>query len=342
MTKDTPRGAERDRRSRGVAVVTGGSAGVGRATVRLLARRGYDVGILARGEDGLEAAAAEVESLGGRALAISADVADAEAVQRAARRIDSTIGPIEVWINNAMTTVFAPVRQIAPAEYERATQVTYLGTVWGTMAALSCMRPRNRGTIVQVGSALAYRAIPLQAPYCGAKHAIRGFTDSLRTELLHDRSRIRLSMVQLPALNTPQFTWCEAKLPRQPQPVPPIYQPEVAAQGIVFAAESRRREVWVGAPTYQTILGQKVAPGLLDRYLARNGWEAQQTDQPADPDRPSNLFEPVPGDHGARGPFHDRSRTWSPALELSEKRGWIAAGLALLAGAGYVASRRGR
>lgn len=315
-----------------VAVVTGGSAGVGRATVRRLAARGYDVGILARGADGLRATCDEARSAGARALAVAADVADEWAVERAARRIEATLGPIDVWINNAMTTVFAPFDQIRPDEYERATRVTYLGTVWGTMAALARMRERDRGTIVQVGSALAYRGIPLQAPYCGAKHAIRGFTDSLRSELIHEGSNVHLTMVQLPALDTPQFDWCETKLPRRPQPVPPIYEPEVAADAIVYAAEGRRREVWVGAPTYKAILGQRLAPGLLDHYLAHAAWEGQQTDQPVARKRPSNLFAPVAGDHGARGGFHDRARSWSPMLTLTKRRRWVAAGAVLLAG----------
>ena len=256
-----------------VVVVTGASAGVGRATVRAFAKRGCSVGLIARGSEGLDAAAAEVRGEGGRAAAVSADVADAEALDRAADEIERALGPIDVWVNVAMTTVYAPFGEITPAEYKRATEVTYLGYVYGTMAALRRMRRRNLGTIVQVGSALSYRAIPLQAPYCGAKFAIRGFTDALRSELLHDGSGIHITMVQMPALNTPQFNWGRNKLPMRPQPVPPIYQPEVAADAIVFASSARLREVWVGSSTFKAILANKMAPWLLDRYLANFGYE---------------------------------------------------------------------
>ena len=243
-----------------VVVVTGASAGVGRATVRAFAKRGCSVGLIARGSEGLDAAAAEVRGEGARAAAVSADVADAEALDRAADQIERELGPIDVWVNVAMTTVYAPFGEITPAEYKRATEVTYLGYVYGTMAALRRMRRRNLGTIVQVGSALSYRAIPLQAPYCGAKFAIRGFTDALRSELLHDGSGIHITMVQMPALNTPQFNWGRNKLPMRPQPVPPIYQPEVAADAIVFASSARLREVWVGGSTFKAILANKMAP----------------------------------------------------------------------------------
>jgi NADP-dependent 3-hydroxy acid dehydrogenase YdfG len=300
-----------------VVVVTGASAGVGRATVRAFAKRGASIALLARDTEGLQAAAKEVTAAGGRALAVPTDVADAAAVDSAAERIELELGPIDIWVNVAMATIYAPLHRISPAEVRRATEVTYLGYVYGTMAALTRMRRRNRGTIVQVGSALAYRAIPLQAPYCGAKFAIRGFTDSLRSELLHDRSDIHLTMVQMPALNTPQFDWGLNKLAQRPQPVPPIFQPEVAAEAIVFAAHARRREVWVGAPTIKAILGNKLAPGLLDRYLARDGYRGQLSGEPADPSAPNNLFEPVPGDHGAHGRFDHRAQTHSTALWAS-------------------------
>jgi NAD(P)-dependent dehydrogenase (short-subunit alcohol dehydrogenase family) len=276
-----------------VVVITGASAGVGRATVRVFADNGARVGLLARGREALEVASADVEAVGGKALSLPTDVAHFEEVEAAAQEVEKRLGPIDIWVNNAMTTVFSPFKEITPEEFQRATEVTYLGTVYGTMAALKRMLPRNRGCIVQVGSALAYRSIPLQAPYCGAKHAIRGFTDSVRSELLHDKSKVHLTMVQLPAINTPQFSWCKTRLPRHPQPVPPVFQPEVAARAILWAAHERRREVYLGGSTLKAILGNKVAPGLLDRYLARTGYDAQQTDERVNPDRPANLFEPV-------------------------------------------------
>ena len=312
-----------------VVVITGASAGVGRATVRAFARRGASIGLIARDTAGLQAAAEEVRTAGGRALAVPTDVADSEAVERAAERIEAELGPIDIWINVAMATIYAPLHQISAAEYRRATEVTYLGNVYGTMAALKRMRARNRGTIVQVGSALAYRAIPLQAPYCGAKFAIRGFTDSLRSELLHDRLNIHLTMVQMPALNTPQFDWGRNKLPKRPQPVPPIFQPEVAAKAIVFAAYARRREVWVGGPTIKAILGNKVAPGLLDRYLAQDGYTGQLSAEAADPSAPDNLFEPVPGDRGAHGRFDRRASSRSGALWVSMHKGSLLTGAAV-------------
>src|SRR3989441_6996336 len=284
-----------------VVVITGASAGVGRATVRAFARQGADIGLLARGVDGLEAARREVEAAGGRAIAIPTDVADADRVEAAADRIERELGPIDIWVNNAMVSVFSPVKELTPDEVRRVTEVTYLGVVYGTLAALKRMLPRNRGSIVQVGSALAYRGIPLQAAYCGAKHAIQGFTESLRCELLHDESRVHVTMVQLPAMNTPQFDWVKSRMPREPQPVPPIYQPEIAADAIVWAAAHRRRELSVGAPTAAAIWINKIASAFLDRYLAKTGYDAQQTDQPADPARPHNLWRPVPGDHGAHG-----------------------------------------
>lgn len=308
-----------------VVVITGASAGVGRATARAFARCGARIGLLARGKDGLEGARSDVEEDGGEALVIPTDVACSNDVEAAAEEVEKKFGSIDVWVNNAMTTVFSPLKEITPEEFKRATEVTYLGTVYGTMAALKRMYPRNRGSIVQVGSALAYRSIPLQAPYCGAKHAIRGFTDSLRSELIHDRSNIHLTIVQMPALNTPQFTWCKTKLPRHPQPVPPIFQPEVAAEAIVWAAHHRRREVFVGAPTVQAIEANKVAPGLLDYYLAKTCYSGQQTDQPVSPDRPDNLFNPLPGDYGAHGIFDDRAHAASAQLWQTTHRAWLAA-----------------
>jgi short-subunit dehydrogenase len=292
-----------------VVVVTGASAGVGRATVRELARRGACVGLLARGEQGLAGAQADVEALARPALAISADVADAEAVEAAATRFEAELGPIDAWVNSAMVSVFAPIHSTSAAEIRRVTDVTYLGTVNGTLAALKRMLPRDSGVIVQVGSALAYRSIPLQAAYCGAKHAVAGFTDSLRSELLHDGSKVRVSMVQLPALNTPQFDWSRSRMPRRAQPVPPIFQPELAAHAICDQIEHPGREVFLGAPTILAIQAQKLVPGLLDRYLARSGWEGQMTDEAADPAQPDNLFEAVDGDvdFGARGRFDDQA-----------------------------------
>ena len=284
-------------------VITGASAGVGRATARAFAREGARVGLLARDTEGLHAAAREVNELGGKGLAIPTDVADADGVEAAAARIEAELGPIDVWVNNAMTTVFARFADVTPAEFKRATEVTYLGTVYGTMAALRRMLPRNAGRIIQVGSALAYRSIPLQSAYCGAKHAIAGFTDSLRSELIHDRKKIHVTMVQLPAMNTPQFSWCRSKMPRHPRPVPPIYQPEVAAERIVWASHHDRREVFVGAPVVIAIEGNKIAPQFADYYLGRTGFDSQQGNEAVSPGRPDNLFEPVPGDFGAHGVF---------------------------------------
>ena len=320
---------------REVVVVTGASAGVGRATVRRFAREGASVGLVARGRAGLEAARREVEAAGGRALVLSADVADADAVEDAAARVERELGPIAVWVNNAMASVFSPVREMTPDEFERVTEVTYLGYVYGTMAALRRMLPRDRGAIVQVGSALAYRGIPLQAAYCGAKHAIQGFTESLRAELLHDGSQIRLTMVQLPALNTPQFGWTRSRLPSKAQPVPPIYQPEVAAEAIHWAAHHDRRELYVGLSTSIVLLGNKLAPGLGDRYLARTGYDSQQTGEPRDPTLPDNLWAPVDGerDFGAHGAFDDRASERSPQLWATTHRNWLLAGAAGLAGA---------
>jgi NAD(P)-dependent dehydrogenase (short-subunit alcohol dehydrogenase family) len=275
--------------------------------------------LLARGVDGLEGARREIEAAGRRAVAIPVDVADANAVEAAATRVEHELGPIEVWVNNAMVSVFSPVRELTAQDVRRVTEVTYLGVVHGTLSALRRMLPRDHGRIIQVGSALAYRGIPLQAAYCGAKHAIQGFTESLRCELLHDGSHVRVTMVQLPAMNTPQFDWVKSRLPRAPQPVPPIYQPEVAADAIVWSVGARRREISVGLPTVAAIWGNKFAADLLDRYLARTGFDSQETDVPADPDRPNNLWHPLPGDHGAHGRFGDRSWDSSPQTWINER-----------------------
>ncbi|HVR44811.1 MAG TPA: SDR family oxidoreductase [Thermoanaerobaculia bacterium] len=325
-------------------MVTGASAGVGRAVVRELGRRGARIGLLARGRDGLEAAAREVERLGGTALVLVADVADHDQVERAAAEVERTLGPIDLWINNAMASVFSPVRELRPEEVRRVTEVTYLGVVHGTMAALRRMLPRDRGIIVQVGSALAYRGIPLQAAYCAAKHAIQGFNDSLYSELLHDGSRVRLTMVNLPAINTPQFDWVLSRLPRRARPVPPIYQPELAARAILWAAEHPRRELNLGWPTTLAIVGNNLFPFLGDLHLARNGYESQQTDEPEDPARPHNLWDPLPGDHGAHGRFDASATPRSLHFLLSINRGALLAGAAaILGGAALLGlARKGR
>jgi short-subunit dehydrogenase len=322
-----------------VVVITGASAGVGRAVVREFAGHGAHIGLLARGREGLEGAKRDAESLGGKAIAIPTDVADPGQVEEAASRVEEELGPIDIWVNDAMATVFSPFSEITPEEYKRATEVTYLGFVYGTMSALRRMRPRGRGTIVQVGSALAYRAIPLQSAYCGAKFAIRGFTDSVRTELMHEGSGVHITMVQLPAHNTPQFGWGRTKMPRHPQPVPPIYQPEVAAEAVYWAAHHRRREVWVGTSSVMVILANKLGPALVDRYLARTGYSSQQTDQPVDPDRPDNLFTPVDEeeDRGAHGIFDEQAHEKSPQLWATKNRGWLAlAGVAGVACAAWI------
>lgn len=326
---------------RRVVVITGGSAGAGRAAARTFAHRGAHVAVLARGPDRLDAVCREIEGAGVRALGIPTDVADAGAVEDAATQIEETLGPIDVWVNSAMTSVFSPVAQLTAEEVRRVTEVTYLGSVNGILAALRRMRPRDRGTIVQVGSALAYRAIPLQASYCGSKHAIRGFVDSLRCELLHDRSGIRITSVHMPALNTPQFGWVRNRLPFHPQPVPPIYQPEIAARAIVWAADHPRREFWIGYPTVGAIVANSVIPGVLDRYLARTNFQAQQTAMPVAPDRPDNLEAPVPGTQAAHGIFDDQAKARSVQATLSLHRR-LAAGTASGAALVALAARRRR
>ena len=291
------------RNSRRIAVVTGASAGVGRAVACEFARNGWQVALLARGAEGLAGAKADVERLGGTALVLPTDVADPQAVEAAAERVEAEWGPIDVWVNNAMATIFSWIGDVSAKDFQRATEVTYLGTVWGTQAALKRMKPRNRGTIVQVGSALAFRSIPLQAPYCGAKAAICGFTDSVRCELVAERSDVHITFAALSAFNTPQFDWGRSTLPRQPRPMGKIFQPEVAARGIYWAATHRRREVWIGLPAAKSIIGTRLIPGLLDRFLADTAVDGQQTDQKISSDRPDNLYKPVAGDHGAHGRF---------------------------------------
>ncbi|HEY3446460.1 MAG TPA: SDR family oxidoreductase [Myxococcales bacterium] len=314
-----------------VVVVTGASSGVGRAIARAFGARGAKVGLIARNGEALENAAHEMVSAGGEGLALPLDVSDAGSVQRAADEVVARWGRIDTWINDAMVSVFSPVSQMTPEEFHRVTEVTYLGTVYGTLAALRHMRDRDEGTIIQIGSALAYRSIPLQSAYCAAKAAIRGFTDSLRSELIHDGSRVRLSMLQLPALNTPQFDVVRSRLPRRPQPVPPIYQPEIVARAALRVAEHPTRELWVAGSAWKAIVGQRLIPGLLDRYLARKGYDAQQTSEPAEPGRPDNLDAPLPGDRGAHGRFDERSRRKSLELWARLHPGSLAAGLAAAA-----------
>jgi short-subunit dehydrogenase len=304
-----------------IAVVAGGSAGIGRAAVEAFARGGYWVAVLARGKERLESTCAAIREAGGRALAVPTDVADAEQVEQAAAIIERELGPIAIWVNNASTTVFARVLDTTAEEYQRVTQVSYLGVIHGTLAALRRMHPRDRGVIVQTGSALAYRSIPLQSAYCGAKAAIRGFSDALRCELIHDRSNVRLTMVQLSAFNTPQFDWARSKLPRRLQPVPPIFQPELAADAIVWAATHRRRELWVGWPAVKTIIATRLLPGGFgDRRAARDAYDSQQTSEPAAADRVDNLFAPAPGNFAAHGRFDASARTRSFAWLLSKHR----------------------
>ena len=320
-------------------VVTGASAGVGRATASAFAARGDRVALLARGEDGLRAAAVEARRAGGTPLAIPCDVADADAVERAAAQAEEQLGPIDVWVNNAMTSVLAFVHETDPADARRVTEVNYLGYVYGTLAALRRMRPRDRGVIVQVGSAMAYRAIPLQATYCGAKFATRGFTDSLRTELMHEGSGVRVTMVQLPGLNTTQFTWVRTTLDKEPRPVPPVYQPELAADAILHAADHPRRELWVGGNVPAVIVGGQLLPGLADRYLARTNVDAQQTERPVSPDRRDYVYESL-GDRGTHGPFDDEAKPRSLHLVLTKRRRPLLAAAALLGATALSAIRR--
>lgn len=322
-----------------VVVITGASAGLGRVTAREFARHGACIGLLARGVDALEAAREECEALGGRAIAIPTDVADPAQVEEAAAQVEAVFGPIDVWINNAMCSVFASVADTTADEFRRVTEVTYLGYVYGTLAALRRMRPRNRGVILQVGAALAYRAVPLQSAYCAAKHAIKGFSEALRCELLHDKSAIRVTMVHLPALNTPQYGWARSRLPNAPTPIEPIYQPEVGARAIFWAADNDRREVWVGGSTVLAILLQRLAPGLGDRLLAWRGYGAQQRQGPAQPARPDNLWLPVPGDAGGHGAFDAVSKSRSLESWLGmHKRGLLTATVVALGAVGWLAT----
>ncbi len=325
-----------------VVVVTGAGAGLGRAIVQEFARHGAHVGLLARGAERLDDARREVEAAGGRAVAVPTDVADADAVEAAAARVEQELGPVDVWVNNAMTTVFSPAREMTADEFRRVTEVTYLGVVYGTIAALRRMQPRDRGAIVQIGSALAYRSIPLQSAYCAAKHAIVGFTDSLRSELIHDGSHVRLTVVHMPALNTPQFSWCKSRMPHKPQPVPPIFQPEVGARAVYWAAHHDRRELLVGWPTVKAVWGQKFIPGWLDRYLAKMAWDGQMYDGPRPADTPIDLWQPVPGHQGAHGAFDDRARDSSAELWASTHAAWLGVAAASVAGLAVVALKARR
>ena len=327
---------------RRTVVVTGASAGVGRATARAYGRRGARVALLARGRTGLEAAKREIDDAGGEALVLPTDVADADQVEAAAEATERAFGPIDIWVNNAMVSVLSPIREMTADDFRRVTDVTYLGYVHGTLSALRRMLPRDRGVIVFVGSVLAYRGIPLQSAYCAAKHAIQGLHDSLRSELLHDGSAVRTTMVHLPAVNTPQFDWVKSRLPRRPQPVPPIFQPEVAAKAIMWAAEHDRREITVGGQAALILWGNKFFPGLGDHYLARTGYEAQQTSEPADANRPHNLYDPLPGDAGAHGRFDARSRDRSVQFWANRHRGVLALAGTMLAGAATLALHAAR
>ncbi len=324
-------------------MITGASAGVGRAAVREFARHGAWIGLVARGVDGLNAAKREVEAAGGKALVLPTDVADPDQVEDAAAQVEKKFGPIDIWVNDAMASVFSPIKEMTAEEFKRVTEVTYLGYVYGTLAALKRMLPRDRGTIVHVGSALAYRSIPLQAAYCASKHAILGFHASLRTELLHDKSNVHTTMVQMPALNTPQFGWVKSRLPHKAQPVPPIYQPEVAARAIYYAAHHpKKREYFAAWSVVEAIEGNKIVPSLADDYLARTGYESQQYDGPENPNRPNNLWKPLRGDHGAHGSFDDRSRNVSLELwaETHPRLLAIIAGLGVAGGAFQLLRRR--
>ena len=324
-----------------VVVITGASAGIGRATAREMARRGAHVGLIARGTERLEAARREVQELGVRACVAPADVADPEQVERAAAQIEAELGPIDVWVNSAMTAVLAEVKDTTAEEFKRVTEVTYLGSVHGVQAALRRMRPRDAGVIIQVGSALSRRGIPLQATYCASKHAIKGFLDSLRAELLNEKSNVKVSLVQLPGLNTPQFGWVRTRLHKHPQPVAPIYQPEVAAEAILYAIAHPRRELWVGGPTVYTIVGEKFISGAMDRFLAKTNIKGQETDIEIDPQqRQDYLFSPVPGDPGAHGIFDDSAHGHSVQWWLNTHRPLVAGAAVALAGAAAVAARR--
>jgi NADP-dependent 3-hydroxy acid dehydrogenase YdfG len=323
-----------------VVVITGASAGLGRATAREFGKHGAKVGLIARGIEGLEAAKREIESSGGKALVLPLDVANADAIDEAAASVEQQFGPIDVWVNNAMASVFSPVKEMQAEEYKRVTEVTYLGVVYGTLAALKRMLPRDQGTIIQVGSALVYRSIPLQSAYCAAKHAIAGFTDSLRCELIHDKSKVRLTIVQMPALNTPQFGWVKSRMKHKAQPVPPIFQPEVGARAIYWASHHLRREIYVGWPTVEAIVGNKLAPSLLDRYLGKTGFSSQQTSEPENPNRPHNLWNPVDGDHGAHGTFDCRAHGKSWELQANFGRAWIGASITAVLAACLLAARR--
>lgn len=324
-----------------VVVITGAGAGLARAAAREFARHGASLGLISRNQGRLDAVKSEVEALGGRAVTISADMADAEQVERAAELIETELGPIDIWVNGAMTTVFAPFHEMSPEEFRRVTEVTYLGFVHGTMAALKRMRARNHGTIVQVGSALAYRPIPLQTAYCGAKHAIKGFTEGLRCELLNEGSDVHVTIVEMPGLNTPQFDWCRNRMPGRARPMAPVYQPEVGARAIYWAAHHRRRQLHVGLSSVLTIWGNKLAPGLMDRFLARTAVKGQQTDEPLEPGRPDNLWQPVKGDMGARGRFNRESQATSTQLWMATHRDKVglAVGAALLIGAATCLAR---
>ncbi len=317
-----------------VIVVTGASAGLGRAIVERFARDGSTIALIARGKDRLESARASVEALGGRALVLPLDVADADAVEHAAETVERELGPIDVWINNAMVSVYSPIKETPAAEFRRVTEVTYLGYVHGTLAALQRMLPRDRGVIIQVGSALAHRSIPLQAAYCASKHAIMGFHESLLSELIHDGSHVRATMVQMPAMNTPQFYWAKSRLPYTTQPVPPIFQPEVGADAVHHAVRTDvGRELLVGWPTVKAVVGEKLVPGYIDRKLGNDGYAGEETSTPADPDRPNNLWAPAPGDYAAHGPFDDRAKNVSAELWLATRKPWLAVAGAMVLGA---------
>ena len=329
-----------------VVVVTGSSAGLGRAIAHGFAKRGACLGLIARNPEALQAAKEECEALGGKALVLPVDVSDSEAVDAAASKVEEEFGPIDVWVNDAMVSVFSPVKEMEASDYKRVTDVLYLGFVHGTLAALKRMLPRDRGTIIQIGSALSYRSIPLQSAYCACKHAINGFTDSLRCELHHDNSNVKVTAVQMPAMNTTQFDWVKNRMPNDTQPVPPIYEPELAAEVVVAAglAKNPRREYWVGTPTVAAIVGQKFIPGLLDLYLGKTGYKSQQIpNEPKDPNAPNNLYDYVPGKHSARGKFADRSTMTSIEVAVVLHRNWFVLGAAALltaVGGAIVAKRR--